>query len=116
LTAARTADLAESLLQSRGRWAGLPYLILYGGAMHNDLTPSAGRESFSYGPRLAASTSNRVTELDIILREQVRDTESFRKFAWYEFFRSETLEKQFTLYRLGPRSFTLIYPIQSRKP
>ncbi|MGE5784329.1 MAG: hypothetical protein ACM3ZE_07050 [Myxococcales bacterium] len=116
LTATQTAEMAENLLQSRGSKTGSPMVLLYGGAMHNDLSPAEGRESFSYGPRLARSTSNRMTELDLVLREQVRDTDLFRRMAWYPYFRSETLEKQFTLYRVGPRSFTLIFPNQAYLP
>lgn len=116
LTATQTADLAEKLLQPSRADAGSPMVLLYGGAMHNDLSPAEGREPFSYGPRLAQSTSNRMTELDLVLREQVRDTDLFRRMPWYPHFRSETLEKQFTLYRVGPRSFTLIFPAQSYLP
>lgn len=116
LTAVRTAELTEKLLKSSPTDAAIPTILLYGGAMHNDLSPAKGREPFSYGPRLSESTSNRITELDIVLREQVRDTEAFQRMAWYPYFRSETLEKQFTLYRLGPRSFTLIFPEQAYLP
>jgi hypothetical protein len=116
LTATRTADLAEELLKARPNPGREPYVILYGGAMHNDITPGEGREAFSYGPRLASSTKNRLTELDIVLREQIRDTESFRRFAWYPHFRSGSLEPRFSLYRTGPRSFTLIFPNQSYLP
>jgi hypothetical protein len=116
LTATRTADLTEQLLKASTGTGNYPYVILYGGAMHNDLVPNEGREAFSYGPRLDASTNHRVTELDIVLREQIRDTESYRRLAWYPHVRAETPEKRFMLYRLSPRSFTLIYPNQSTPP
>jgi hypothetical protein len=116
LTATRTADLAEKLLGRSTRSDKWPTIILYGGAMHNDISPTEGRESFSYGPRLQASTEGRLTEIDLVLREQVKDTDSFRRFPWYEHLRNETAEKQFMLYRIGARSFALIYPNQSHLP
>ncbi len=110
LTATRTAEVAEELLTRNTDAKGTPTVILYGGAMHNDVNPGEGRGAFSYGPRLQASTQNRLTELDIVLREQVRDTESYQRLPWYPHFRAKKLEQQFVLYRLGPKSFTLIYP------
>lgn len=116
LTATRTADLTEQLLKRAGAGASKPFAILYGGAMHNDISPTAGREAFSYGPRLRASTQDQITELDLVLREQVKDTEVYRRLAWYPYFRNETLEKHYVLYRLGPRSFSLIYPTEANLP
>jgi hypothetical protein len=116
LTATRTADLAEELLARSAAAKGTPYVILYGGAMHNDMLPLEGREGFSYGPRLDVSSQHRTTELDIVLREQVKDTESFQRLPWFPHFRADGLDKQFILYRLGPKSFTLIYPDQSQLP
>lgn len=113
LTATRSAELAEGLLKRPHSDERIPRIILYGGAMHNDVSPAEGRESFSYGPRLKASTGNRLTELDLVLREQVKDSEAYRRLAWYPHFRSEGLDRQYTLYRLGPRSFTLIYPSET---
>jgi len=114
LTATRSAEVAEGLLELNASAKGIPYVILYGGAMHNDMTPNVGREAFSYGPRLDAITQQRTTELDIVLREQVKDTESFQRLAWYPEFRAPGLEQQFVLYQLGPKSFTLIYPAESQ--
>ena len=115
LTATRSADLAEALLTRAKGSTGVPSVVLYGGAMHNDLTPLEGREAFSYGPRLTKSTGNRTTELDIVLREQVKDSETYRRFPWYEHFRADGLDRRFALYRLGPKSFTLIYPASSKR-
>jgi hypothetical protein len=84
--------------------------------MHNDMLPLEGREGFSYGPRLDVSSRHRTTELDIVLREQVKDTESFQRLPWFPHFRADGLDKQFILYRHGPKSFTLIYPDQSQLP
>jgi hypothetical protein len=117
LTATRSAELTEKLLSgSEEAGAREPWVLLYGGAMHNDIAPKVGREQFSYGPRLLTSTSGRLTELDIVLREQVKGTEAFQRLAWYPYFRQDTLESQYTLFRLGPHSFTLIYPSQAQLP
>lgn len=116
LTATRSAEITEKLLERNRTRQQLPIVILYGGAMHNDLTPPQGRESFSYGPQLDESTGHHITELDIVLREQVKDTEIYRRFPWYPHFRNGPTERQFALYRLGPRSFTLIYPAETHLP
>jgi len=116
LTATKTVEVVNGLLTHDNGTSSEPFIISYGGAMHNDVSPRPGLESFSFASKLIESTQGRYVELDLIQREQVRDSESFTRQAWYPYFRAETLEKHYTLYQTGPSSFALIFPQQEDLP
>jgi hypothetical protein len=116
LTATRTAELVDTLLTTQTTPEHLPEIVTYGGALHNDVSPRPGREHWSFGPHLVEKTNDRYVELDWVLREQVHDGPVFSAQPWYPHFRSETLEKHFTLYKTGPASYVLIFPDQRYLP
>lgn len=49
-------------------------LVLYGGAVHNDLRPSAEMAAWSYGPAVAAKGGASYVELDLYVPELISDT------------------------------------------
>ena len=105
MIAAATARQIEALLAK-----GTPGMIVaYGGALHNDLPPRLGREHWSFGPRLAEVTRGGYVELDLIVPEFVKDTESWRAFPWFSAYRSSSDTSGVLLFAPGERSFTLLF-------
>ncbi|MCC6552526.1 MAG: hypothetical protein IT372_05815, partial [Polyangiaceae bacterium] len=94
LTAAKVKDL----IAKRGDGGG-KMIITYGGALHNDVAPRPGREKWSFGPELAAQTGGKYVELDIIVREFIRDTESWRARPWYGHFNRDQDRGKVVLFR-----------------
>ncbi len=87
-------------------------VVTYGGAMHNDLAPSEALGKYSFGPELAQATAGRYVELDLIVPEYVKKTDSWEKLAWFASWQADPGPKDRpTLYRLGDRSFTLIFAV-----
>jgi len=108
LVAQQTQSAVETLLASP---AATDQLILtYGGALHNDLSPRPGQESWSFGPQLAAASHGRYIELDLIVPEFVKDTEAWRALPWFGAFDREHLQNETLLFRPAPNSFALIFP------
>lgn len=93
--------------QEAGR-AGL--VIGYGGALHNDIDPSAAKAAWSYGPELSAFTQGRYVELDLIVREFIKDSEVWRALPWYEHFDAARFVDQWLLMRTGARRYVLFFP------
>jgi hypothetical protein len=116
LTALKTKETVETLLRKADPVPGIPYIITYGGALHNDVTPKPGREMWSFGADLYRDTKGHYVELDLIQREQVRDTESFTTLPWYPYFRKEGLESKYALFKMGDSSYALVFPSERAMP
>jgi hypothetical protein len=114
LVAQKTQSSLEALL-AKPETSGEP-ILTYGGALHNDLSPRAGHESWSFGPQLARATHGRYIELDLIVPEFVKDTEAWRSLPWFHAFDREQLGAETLLYRPAPSSFALIFPKTETTP
>jgi hypothetical protein len=92
-------------------------VVTYGGAMHNDLAPAEALRQYSFGPELSAMTSGRYVELDLIVPEYVKKTDTWEKLPWFAAFQADTGPRDKpTLYRLGERSFVLIFAASPASP
>jgi hypothetical protein len=87
-----------------------PAVIAYGGALHNDAEPTPDHVDFSYGPRLLKDTNGRYIELDLIVREYVKDTEIWQRQPYYRALRKNPLSDKALLYQWGEHSFGLVFP------
>ena len=105
-----TERKARAILDRNHKAGAERMLLLYGGAVHNDISPRAGRETWSYGPSLNAYTNGRYVELDLIVREYIKDTEVWQSQPWYAHFDRSTHTRQAVLFQPSPRSFVLIFP------
>jgi hypothetical protein len=114
LVAQKTESSVEALLARPGTDSEL--ILTYGGALHNDLSPRPGQESWSFGPKLALATGGRYVELDLIVPEFVKDTEAWRGLPWFRAFDREHLTGETLLYRPAPNSFALIFPKTETTP
>jgi hypothetical protein len=85
-------------------------IIAYGGAMHNDLVPRPGREAFSFGPELAKATAERYVELDLIIPEQIKDTETWRALPWYSRYSMGKSGSDAYLLSWAPHAYALVFP------
>jgi hypothetical protein len=86
-----------------------PLAVAYGGALHNDLAPRPGRETWSYGPAVRDLTRGSYTELDLIVPEHIADSEGWRALPWYGSL-PELDDRSAVLLELAPRSWVLFFP------
>lgn len=92
-------------------------VVTYGGAMHNDLSPSEALSKFSFGPELARSTGGRYIELDLIVPEYIRAEVAWERLPWYAAFRAAGgRADRPILYCLSERSFVLVFAASSTDP
>jgi hypothetical protein len=84
--------------------------------MHNDLTPREGREDFSFGPALSAATGGRYVELDLVIPEQIKDTEAWRALPWYSHYPREKAGTGAYLYSWAPHAYALLFPRAEPEP
>src|SRR5690606_30852570 len=103
------ARLSEKTLmeQLASTKKGRPLVLAYGGALHNDITPRPGRESWSYGPAMMKKTGGSYLEIDLIVPELISDSESWKTFVWYDAYNSLNHQEGALLMRWGDKSYTL---------
>ncbi|MEW5740035.1 MAG: hypothetical protein AB1938_13970 [Myxococcota bacterium] len=66
--------------------AGTPdkVLVLFGGALHNDLVPGKDDEAYVFGPALSKATDGGYVELDLLVPEFVSDDPQLVSQAWFQ--------------------------------
>ncbi len=121
ISAAGAADIEEMLVMLRdvtlrdvtqllGKRGPERLIVAYGGALHNDLSPRAQREDFSFGPQLARATGERYIELDLIAPEQIKDTDAWRALPWYAAYEPSRAGDDTYLFSWAPHAFALVFP------
>ncbi len=88
---------------------GRPLVLAYGGALHNDVEPHAGRETWSYGPSLLKHTNNSYLEIDLIVPELIGDTPGWKSFKWYEAYQELQHSQGALLMKWGEHSYSLFF-------
>jgi hypothetical protein len=90
-------------------------VVAYGGSMHNDAEPRAGREAWAYGPAVKASTA-RYVEVDLVVPEFISDSEAWRAQRWYPHYTAGAQGTKTVLYTVSESSFALLFPPSPAAP
>ncbi|HEU0036582.1 MAG TPA: hypothetical protein VFQ53_38480 [Kofleriaceae bacterium] len=85
-------------------------VIVYGGALHNDLYPRWPLEELSYARSLATEVP--VLELDLVVPEVVAPMASIRQERWFPLLARASPDRV-VVWERGPGSYVLILPAQS---
>jgi hypothetical protein len=91
------------------RPADRPLVLVYGGALHNDLAPSPELAKYSFGPAIDALTHGDYREVDLFVPELVDASPALRAERWYAAWRSVRNRPGTTLIRRQPRSAVVLF-------
>jgi hypothetical protein len=91
-------------------------IVAYGGMMHNDVQPSPSRSSWSFGPAMKERTADRYTEVDLVVREAIQDSPTWRSLPWIEGFERAANPGNAVLLMPAPRSYVLVFPSSEAQP
>jgi hypothetical protein len=108
LVTEKLADTTRSLVK-RDR-----AVIVYGGALHNDLYPRWPLDSLSYAKPLAHELGGRVLEIDLVVPEVVATMEMIRSEPWFPLLGRASPDRVIVWQR-GPASYVVILPAQSEE-
>jgi hypothetical protein len=103
----------EKALESREKGEGGVQgraIVLYGGALHNDLMPAPGFEGVTFGPSLREATDGGYVELDLLVPEYVEDDDDLKKEEWFAPAMKLAAAGKTVLVSPGPDSRVLIFP------
>jgi hypothetical protein len=94
------------------RPADRPLVLVYGGALHNDLAPNPEVAKYSFGPATDALTHGDYREVDLFVPELVDTYPALRAERWYPIWRKTRAAAGTTLIRRQARSAVLLFEDQ----
>jgi hypothetical protein len=103
----------EKALEVRAKQeGGVPgkLLILYGGAIHNDLQPAEEWKAYSFGPSLDAALDGGYVELDLVVPEHGEKDDDLLKERWFAPALKLAGTRATVLVRPRPNVFILVFP------
>jgi len=109
--AARLADRDALSDADRGK-----IVLLYGGALHNDLSPLPESARWSYAPALDAHVGGRFAAIDLVVPEFIGLDATWARLPWWPYYDKGRLGRKATLFRTGPQSFVLVFPAAAPSP
>lgn len=86
-------------------------VIVYGGALHNDLYPTWPLDELSYARPLEAQLGGGVLEIDLVVPEIVAPMAMIRREPWFPLLGRAAPDRVLTWQR-GPNSYVVILPAQ----
>jgi len=86
-------------------------VIVYGGALHNDLYPQWPLEDLSYAKQLDDELGGGVLEIDLVVPEIVAPMTMVRREPWFPLLGLAAPERV-VVWPRGPRSYVVILPAQ----
>ena len=95
--------------------AGARRLVLvYGGALHNDLYPQPELSNYTFGPPLRQQLGAGYVELDVFVPEYIEQNAKMKKEPWFQLAKRSQRPGQTLLIERGPGSFILLFPRTKR--
>jgi hypothetical protein len=84
-------------------------IVVYGGALHNDLHPDPVLAPFSYGLRVFHATAGRYRELDLYVPEYLERNAAMHGEPWYAAWERAAAPGRPVLIRRSPASFIVVF-------
>jgi hypothetical protein len=91
------------------RKGGDKTVLVYGGAIHNDVYPKKELRDFSFARDITKATHERYLEVDLYVPEYIAGDKDLTAEPWYKPYLEQPPAKT-TLVRRGPTSFIIIFP------
>ena len=84
-------------------------VVVYGGALHNDLHPDPVLARFSYGLRAFHATAGRYRELDLYVPAYLERSAAIHGEPWFPLWERAAASRRPVLLRRSPESFILVF-------
>lgn|GEM_PF-1408237 len=86
-----------------------PLVLIYGGALHNDLYPYQSTRQWSYASSVDAAVGGRYVELDLYAPEQVEGNPLYEGESWYPLV-AKAASDHVVLIERAPHSYLVLLP------
>jgi hypothetical protein len=88
-------------------------VVVYGGMLHNDLSPPPERARWSYATALDGVVGGRLVSIDLVVPEFVTGDATWTALPWVAQYDRARLGSKTTLFRTADRSFVLVFPVST---
>jgi len=99
--------IGQALLLPRA--PGRPLIVVYGGALHNDLYPEATLAKYTFGRHVHAATRGAYREVDLYVPEMVDTTPALKAEPWHRAWQAAGGGAGAVVVERGPRSAILVF-------
>jgi hypothetical protein len=110
----KLTETTRALLTQPAAKASDNSVIVYGGALHNDLYPRWPLEELSYARTLSAELGGKVLEIDLVVPEVVANMQMIRSEPWFPLL-GRASPARVLVWKRGPASYVVILPAQSEE-
>jgi len=97
------------LLAPKGPEA-IKQIVIYGGALHNDLYPRPELATFTFGRDIRRAIGKGYVEIDLYVPEYIVGDKGITSEAWYHRYLKLRKPGQATLVTRGPGSYIIVFP------
>jgi hypothetical protein len=99
--------IGQGLLLARA--PGRPLVVVYGGALHNDVFPDPTLARYTFGRAVHAATRGAYREVDLYVPEMVDTTPALRAEPWHRAWQRAGAGRTDVLIQRNPRSAILVF-------
>lgn len=110
LVGTKMLEKAKELREKDGGAAGGKTLVLYGGALHNDLYPSEVFKDYAFGQALHKLTQGHYLELDLYVPEYIQKDADLMEEKWFAIAMKQARAGKTTLLNPRPDSYVIVFP------
>ena len=93
---------------------GARTVVVYGGALHNDLYPAPSDRPFAFGRALFAKAKGQYLEVDLFVPEYILTDKRMAVEPWFASFEEGIKAGDSLLIRRSERSYIIVFPLTSR--
>jgi hypothetical protein len=87
-------------------------VLVYGGALHNDLYPAPRDRPFAFGRALFAKVKGQYVEVDLFVPEYILGDKHMAAEPWFDLFLTGIKAGDALLIRRSERSYIIVFPAQ----
>jgi hypothetical protein len=99
--------IGQGLLLPRA--SGRPLVVVYGGALHNDLFPDPALAKYTFGRKVHAATRGAYREVDLYVPEMVDTTPALKAEPWHKAWLRAGAGRSAVVIERNPRSTIVIF-------
>jgi len=90
-------------------------VVVYGGALHNDLVPAEGLSTYTFGESVSKTVGGKYLEVDLYVPEYVEKQKSLQAEPWYRAYKKAARPGQAVMIERRLDSYVFVFPRAAKR-